>query len=164
MVLIRSLSTFSSDQNLAGMFLTTYHLLSAMYTGSCWPSGFTGSSVAKCHVIIIWSGGFRAVKPTASNHFVILITEQAQSFMCCETACWVSNDINNKLHSEIVKIYVGIVAVKVLLWCLQAMKFQVAKMTIYPLSFNKTNCNHLICKLRDTNKVLYKKIYKTKNI
>ncbi len=27
---------------------------------------------------------------------------------------------------------------------IQAMKFQVAEMTIYPLSFNKTNCDHLI--------------------
>ncbi len=33
------------------------------------------------------------------------------------------------------------------------MKFQVAKITIYPLSFNKTNFNHLIYKPRDTNKV-----------
>ncbi len=33
------------------------------------------------------------------------------------------------------------------------MKVQVAKMTIYPLSFNKTNCDHLIYKPQDTHKV-----------
>ncbi len=27
---------------------------------------------------------------------------------------------------------------------IKAMKFQVAEMTIYPLSFDKTNCDHLI--------------------
>ncbi len=33
---------------------------------------------------------------------------------------------------------------------MQAMKFQVAEMTIYPLSFNKTNCDHLIYEPQDT--------------
>ncbi len=33
---------------------------------------------------------------------------------------------------------------------IQAMKFQVSEMTIYPLSFNKTNCDHLIYETQDT--------------
>ncbi len=32
----------------------------------------------------------------------------------------------------------------------KAMKFKVAEMTIYPLSFNKTNCDHLIYEPQDT--------------
>ncbi len=41
----------------------------------------------------------------------------------------------------------------VALHIIKAMTFQVAKMTIYPLSFNKTNCDHLIYKPQDTHKV-----------
>ncbi len=33
---------------------------------------------------------------------------------------------------------------------IKTMKFEVAKMTIYPISFNKTNCDHLIYELQDT--------------
>ncbi len=32
---------------------------------------------------------------------------------------------------------------------MKAMKFQVAEITIYPISFNKTNCNHLIYEPQD---------------
>ncbi len=39
----------------------------------------------------------------------------------------------------------------VALHVIKAMNFQVAKMTIYPLSFNK-NCDHLIYKPQDTHK------------
>ncbi len=35
------------------------------------------------------------------------------------------------------------------------MKFQVAKITIYPLSFNKTNCGHVIYKPQDTQSKNY---------
>ncbi len=36
------------------------------------------------------------------------------------------------------------------LYVIKAMNFQVAEITIYPLSFNKTNCDHLIYEPRDT--------------
>ncbi len=32
---------------------------------------------------------------------------------------------------------------------IKAIEFQVAEMTIDPLSFNKTNCDHLICEPQD---------------
>ncbi len=38
----------------------------------------------------------------------------------------------------------------VALHVIKAMKFQVAEKTIYPLSFNKTNCDHLIYEAQDT--------------
>ncbi len=38
----------------------------------------------------------------------------------------------------------------VALHVIQAMQFQVTEMTIYPLSFNKTNCDHLIYEHQDT--------------
>ncbi len=41
----------------------------------------------------------------------------------------------------------------VVLRVIKAMKFQVAKITIDPLSFNKINCDHLIYKHQDTHKV-----------
>ncbi len=48
----------------------------------------------------------------------------------------------------------------VVLHVIQAMKFQVAEMTIYPLSYNKTNCDHLIYEPQDTQYV-FKNILKT---
>ncbi len=36
---------------------------------------------------------------------------------------------------------------------IKAIQFQVVKMTIYPFSFNKTNCDHVIYKPKDTHKV-----------
>ncbi len=45
---------------------------------------------------------------------------------------------------------------------IQAMKFQIAEMTIYPISFNKTNCDHLIYEPQDIQKVF--KNIKLKNI
>ncbi len=50
----------------------------------------------------------------------------------------------------------------VALHVLNAMKFQVTKITIYPLSINKPNCDHLIYKPQDTNKVFQN--IKLKNI
>ncbi len=41
----------------------------------------------------------------------------------------------------------------VVLHVIKALKFQMAKITIYPLSFNKTNCDHLIYKPQDNYKV-----------
>ncbi len=38
----------------------------------------------------------------------------------------------------------------VALHVIKAMKLKVAEMTIYPLSFNKTNCDHLIYESQDT--------------
>ncbi len=38
----------------------------------------------------------------------------------------------------------------VALHVIKAMKFKVAEMTIYPFSFNKTNCDHLIYEPQDT--------------
>ncbi len=52
----------------------------------------------------------------------------------------------------------------VALHVIKAMKFQVAKMTIYPLSFNKTNCDHLIYKSQDIHKAftnIKQKTFKT---
>ncbi len=49
---------------------------------------------------------------------------------------------------------------------IKAMKFQVAEMTIYPLSYNKTNCDHLINELQDAQKVFKNiklKTFKTEN-
>ncbi len=57
-------------------------------------------------------------------------------------------------HTNMTKLGENIIF-KVLLWSLQWRymswrKFQVAEMTIYPLSFNKTNCDHLIYEHHDT--------------
>ncbi len=41
----------------------------------------------------------------------------------------------------------------VALHVIKAMKFHMTKMTIYPLSFNKTNCDLLIYEPQDTHKV-----------
>ncbi len=38
----------------------------------------------------------------------------------------------------------------VVLHVIKAMKFKVAELTIYPLSINKTNCDHLIYEPQDT--------------
>ncbi len=48
----------------------------------------------------------------------------------------------------------------------KAMKFQVAEMTIYSFSFNKTNCDHLIYEPEDTQfvfKNIKLKTFKTEN-
>ncbi len=50
---------------------------------------------------------------------------------------------------------------------IQAMKFQVAEMTIYPLSINKSNCDHLIYEPQDTQYVFKNiklKTFKTDNL